>query len=240
MPELVKQPDSWGIDDDTFNEQPAEPNAEETTAEAPATEQQEAPEAPQSVNGVSLDDLSEDGSEPEKPAPPVEQEKPVGYDQFAADFRKYMGVDLEGAKSMLAELQAFRVETLVEKQQSVLRKSWGDAYDERFTQVAEYFSKLSPEKQKALDNPEGAELIWAKLSQEQTKKANSQQPNVPNFVSGRTTTATNRATTGNKPVMQYSEILAMSPSEYRKNQKMIQLAFDEGRVNMDDEENNPF
>jgi hypothetical protein len=221
--------DVWGNDDDTFNVQSeGESTSTEVTAE---TEQVSAAESattedqPLEVNGINLDNLETEESPPEVVKP---EEKPLGYDQFALDFKKHIGVDLEGAKAMLAELQAFRVETLIEKQQSVLKGKWGDSYDDRFTQVKEYFQKLSPAKQQALDNPEGAELIWAKISSEQSKTQESQTP-----------TNTNRATTGNKQVLQYSDILAMTPKEYKAKQKEIQLAFDEGRVNMDDG-NEPF
>lgn len=232
---------SWGDDDDTFNEpkEGEEVVSEQPVAEVSTEEQSETPEAIESVNGVSLEDLdSED--EPAKTVEPVKEEQPVGYEQFASDFKKYIGVDLNGAKQMLAELQAFRVQTIVEKQQGVLKSKWGDAYDERFAQVTEYFQKLSPAKQQALDNPEGAELIWAKISADTQKQESSKQPKVPNFVSGKTTTTTNRSATNSKQVLNYSDILAMSPKEYRSRQKEIQLAFEEGRVHMDNDSDSPF
>lgn len=223
--------------DDTFEERPSDtPQTEVANTEAveDVLTQEAVSEETPSVNGLSLDDLNIEEEETAS-VEEVNQEptKPVGYEDFAKQFKQYLGIDLEQAKLMVAELQGFRVQTLVEKQQAQLQSKWGEHYSERFEQVKEYYSKLSPEKQRALDNVEGAELIWAKIEQQNQRVQQSRTPQVPNFVSGRTTSAQSRTNSGNKAVLQYSDILNMSPSEYRARQAEIQAAFDEGRVNMD-------
>lgn len=228
--------------DDTFEERPSDmPQTEVAKTEAveDVPVQESASEETPSVNGVSLDDLNLEEEVAVEETVPQEPEKPVGYEEFAKNFQKYLGIDLEQAKQMVAELQGFRVQTLVEKQQSQLKSKWGDSYDERFNAVKDYYAKLPADKQRALDNVEGAELIWAKIERDQTAARNSRTPQVPNFVSGRTTSAQARTVTGNKSVMQYSDIVNMSPQEYRARQAEIQLAFDEGRVNMDTDDS-PF
>jgi hypothetical protein len=229
--------------DDTFEERPtgAVPASQEENQQQPSeVPQSEAPEDTLTVNGVSLDDLNiEETSTEEAPVEEAQPEKPIGYEEFANNFKKYLGIDLEQAKLMVAELQGFRVQTLVEKQQSQLKSKWGDDYDNRFNAVKEYYSKLPQDKQQALDNVEGAELIWAKIERDQQAQRQNRTPQVPNFVSGRTTSAQTRTSTGNKPVFQYSDIVNMSPSEYRARQQEIQSAFDEGRVNMDSDDS-PF
>lgn len=220
--------------DETFDERP-QSNEKPSEPEAPAIDTPPVESEKLTVNGLTVDDLSlEDDSTTNKDTSVAEPEKPVGYEQFAKDFERYLGIPLEGAKQMMAELQGFRVETLVEKQQRQLKDKWGDSYDERFNAVADYFAKLPEAKQKALDNVEGAELIWAKLSMEQQAVKNSQTPQVPHFNTGKTANVHSRTSTGNKPVLQYSDIVRMSPSEYRARQAEIQAAFDDGRVNMDD------
>jgi hypothetical protein len=218
--------------DETFEEKPQSTEVVSNESSTSDTADTLAADAAQSVNGVSLDDL-DITDEPEQTETATEEEKPVGYEQFSKDFEKYLGINLEGAKALLAELQTFRVETLVEKQQAQLKSKWGGDYEARFESVKEYFAKLPPAKQQALDNVEGAELIWAKIERDQASARANSTPNVPNYVSGRTATTTQRISTGNKAVLNYSDIVNMSPSEYRARQVEIQKAFEENRVNMD-------
>lgn len=222
--------DEW---DETFDEAPKSEGSEAVAVE-------EVEEVP-SVNGISLDDLNTEDEVEDLQEAPVSQEpeKPLGFEEFSQNFKKYLGMDLKQAQAMIAELQGFRVQTLVEKQQSQLKGKWGEAYDERFNQVKEYYAKLPVEKQRALDNVEGAELIWAKIERDANAARNSRTPQVPNYVSGRTTSSQQRVSTGNKSVLQYSDIVNMSPQEYRMRQQEIQSAFDEGRVNMNSDDS-PF
>lgn len=171
--------------------------------------------------GISLDEIgAEVEAEPEAQAEP---QVPVGFEDFSKQFEQYLGFDLKSAKSMIEELQGFRTQYNVEQQKNNLRNEWGGEFDTRFQEVQQYFKTLPPAQQQALDNVDGAKLIWAKIAQQnQTRK-----PNVPTFVSSR-----GSVPSGTKDTINYSDIVAMSPKDYKANSAAIEAAFAEGRVNM--------
>lgn len=164
--------------------------------------------------------------------PPADEKLPdpvddAGFAAFAQQFQKYTGVDFKEAISTFSELQQFRVQQKVETEKSELMQAWGVSgtdFDSRLSEVKERFAKYSPEMQAKLNNPQGAQLIWAKIEQERGQKKTKE---VPALDRGRKS-----APASGKSQYDYTraQINSMSNEEYAKNANRIAAAFAAGRV----------
>jgi len=174
--------------------------------------------------------------EPQQSQQQPQQEQQYQYldAQMENALNEYMqtkfGVSPDEFNQRFSELQQFRQQQLIQQQQNELQKEWGNQFDERLNLVKEYFNNnLTPEQQSALDNADGAKLIWAKIQQEQS----ANQPNVPNYqqqASNQTPMQrVNNAATPNY-MFTRSQIDSMSTQEYQKNIKDIEYAFVNGLV----------
>jgi hypothetical protein len=153
-----------------------EPSEEQQQQPQPQPEEEEEDEVKvlSEKLGVNLDEPEEKPSEEEKEP----EKKPPTSAEFDVQFKERFGVEPTEALYLVNELLQFKqvvdqiggMETLVEfrvrQQEKELQQSW-DVDDAEFTSRMEmvrgYFKELSPAKQAALDNPDGARLIWAYL-----------------------------------------------------------------------------
>jgi hypothetical protein len=219
-------------------EAPVEEQAQET--------QQAQPEAPskdeqtQSLEqrlGYTTEQLGQQ-PQPQEPQQQQTQQEQQQYQyldsQMENALNEYMqskfGVSPDEFNQRFSELQQFRQQQLIQQQQGELQKEWGNQFDERLNLVKEYFNNnLTPEQQSALDNADGAKLIWARIQQEQS----SNQPNVPNYQQQSShQTPMQRVNNASTPNYMFTrnQIDNMSTQEYQKNIKDIEYAFVNGLV----------
>lgn len=149
-----------------------------------------------------------------------------GYKEFSEDFKKFTGLELDKAVELIGELQTYKQQQVIDTQKRQLETAWGvsgSEFDARLAQVQERFTKYPPELQARLDNPEGAQLIWAKIQQEQVAKSNSKK--VPQLQKGSKATAQS-----SKYLFTRQQIAQMNNAEYTKNAQKIAYAYQNGLV----------
>jgi len=159
-------------------------------------------------------------------APPVsdEGEDPENA-KFKKQFEKAFGIPVEDAIKQFAEVQVIRQQQNVDKQLSDLKKAWGvdDAtVASRLTEVQARFAKYPQSLQASLDNPEGAQLIWAKLQMERGGQRQS-----PTTGLDRSTTTPGRG--ASKTVTQ-AQLDALTPQEWAANSAQIAELYASGRI----------
>jgi hypothetical protein len=219
-------------------EAPADEQAQETQQAQP-----EAPSKDEQIQnleqrlGYTTEQLGQQ-PQPQEPQQQQTQQQEQQYQyldsQMENALNEYMqskfGVSPDEFNQRFSELQQFRQQQLIQQQQSELQKEWGNQFDERLNLVKEYFNNnLTPEQQSALDNADGAKLIWAKIQQEQS----ANQPNVPNYQQQSSNqTPMQRVNNASTPNYMFtrSQIDSMSTQEYQKNIKDIEYAFVNGLV----------
>lgn len=169
--------------------------------------------------GEDLSALLEDEDTPEDDAPDDGSED---YDpKFSKTFEKEFGMTVEEAKELVQSLAQERAERGVRQQQEALASHWGVPQQEverRLIDVRTYWEKLPEEKQRKLDNVEGAKAIWAKIS------------------NGKTTTPKMDRTSGKTPggsskyLYSQKQIDKMPQHEYDAQADQIAAAYAAGRV----------
>ncbi len=204
----------WDEESETLEDAPEEGEPNPVSAEGEKTEDID----------LSMLDLPEEKVEEQALPDPVDD---AGFAAFASQFQKYTGVDFKEAISTFSELQQFRVQQKVESEKSELMQAWGVSgtdFEARLSEVKERFAKYTPEMQTKLNNPQGAQLIWAKIEQERGTKKTKE---VPALDRGRKS-----APASGKSQYDYTraQISAMSNEEYAKNANRIAAAFAAGRV----------
>lgn len=203
-----------------------QPARAELAYDAPEqTEPESQLEAPQTSEAHPFDGI--DLSMLEVPAPQPEQDvsQLPGYEQFSNDFRKFTGIDLQNAVQLVGQLQAWQVQQQVKQQESELQQSWGvqgDEFKQRLEAVRTRFKSLPKDLQYRLDNPMGAQLIWAKLQQEEQAK----QKQVPRF----DRTGVQGSVGTPKHMYTQQQILNMSNDDYEKQASRIAYAYKNGLV----------
>lgn len=164
---------------------------------------------------------------PATPTEPVVETQEQGYEDFAKQFEKYMGVPLAEAQATVQELTQFRQQVSIDQQMTSLANDWGVSRQEaevRLSDVKERFGKLSQVTQNTLaaDPVKSSQLIWAKLEQERTQK----QQGIPTFDKS----GTRRPPTLPRGAISKAEIAAMSNTEYQARQDEILTAYASGLV----------
>jgi hypothetical protein len=138
-----------------------------------------------------------------------------------------LGVSIEAVVAMLEDFGSFRNQQLIDQQQAPLKNEWGASFSERYDLVVERFKTLPADMQKALDNVEGARLIWAQLEKEGAQVTPS--AGVPRF--DRTGVVNNRQKA--KFLYTLSELDNIPFKEYQAQQEKINDAFARGLVDLD-------
>ena len=157
----------------------------------------------------------------ESPVEAEEQtEESIEPSAFAEQFKEAFGVDLGEAKETLNRLQAFQ-----EEQQ--LMRHWQlnpTDYDQRITQVRDFYSTLPDEGKDQFNSVEGAIAIWDHLQKQ--NPSNATKPKATSKSNSRI-----RQPEVAKPkVYSKREIVKMPKAEYDRLLPEINKAFREGRV----------
>jgi len=160
------------------------------------------------------------------PAPDYEalKAKPE-FEAFNNQLKEYFGITGDDLKAGIEEMQQYRqtlAEQKVQQQVNELKQAWGENYDQALAAVNERFLKLPANMQEALNNSQGAQLLYAQIQLEQQQQGSS----VPQFDRP---SLTGPAQT-NKFQFTQSQLDRMSESEYRKNNEAITYAYMNGLV----------
>lgn len=142
-------------------------------------------------------------------------------DSLDALLQKRYGLSRDAFEGMAAKAR----EVDAANEVAALQKSWGvDAteYETRMTAVRAAFQKLPEAMQDALDNPQGAQMIWAMVSQGSPSKVA-----VP--VSEKSSGSKSQSS-GKTHMFTQSEINRMSDADYNRNIKAIEQAYSLGLV----------
>jgi hypothetical protein len=142
-------------------------------------------------------------------------------------FQQYTGFSPEQVMSLpqqIQQLQSFVHAQQREQQAQTLRAEWGNDFDTVMPQIAERFRSLPPQMQAALDNIDGARLLYSQIMSERQARVPGAQP--PRF-DRPTTPAPSRS---QEPQFTKDQIRNMSDADYQKNQQQIMYAYANGLV----------
>jgi len=208
-----------------WNQRPAMDSGNDPRDRGKTYVSQETQQAP-SVNGVDLSMLDVPNAPATQTPPPVQVDPAQfkAFTEFAEQFKSYTGMDFKQATDTLARLSR-------KEQEDNLREAWDvnrSEFNRRMSAVKERFAQYPKEMQAKLDNPEGAQLIWAKLQLEQQQSPAVPQKQVPRF--------DRSSSSGDVPQSRYqftqSQIEGMSNKEYARNADRIASAYANGQVDM--------
>lgn len=188
---------------------------------------------------AQLDQPSEAPTTDVESAPPEQENtEPTKADELPeeilnkySDLDKYLqhkfGVNLEEAFEAIQATQQMRQQQIIQQQNQQLQTDWGvdqQEFNHRLELVKEEFKKLPPEKQQALDDIQGAKLLWEVISARQASVVTS--PTIP---------ANPRPAKRGQEAYDYrqSQIMAMSPAQYAAEADKITRAYAARRVLMD-------
>jgi hypothetical protein len=183
----------------------------------------------------SLDDEPE--IEPELPDP---EEKPPELDaKFAAYFEKATGMPMEdfgatlheirtivkeigadGLKNGIQFIKASQQAQQIESVRSEVDKLWGVSREEslkRLEQIKPYFDRMSKERQRLYDTPEGADLIWRSIEAKATSTKTQ-------------TSKSGKNPAGRRYVFTQAQIDGMSKEEYAAKADKITEAYQKNLV----------
>lgn len=203
-----------------------------STVEAPPEASEEDLEKLAKGLGIDISKLRETlGQETPSTETPKEETKPEDENKEEVEKRlrrvdnevkELLGVGLTEVYGLLNELNEFKAQYVLEKQQSVLKQEWGEGYQDALSEVRAYWDTLPETQQKALDNVDGARLIYALVQQ------NKRQPNASSKQTYVNSSA--RGSSNGRPTLRMSDIVKLSESEYFSRQDEIQDAFRRGLV----------
>lgn len=131
---------------------------------------------------------------------------------------KELGVD--GLKNGIAFIKASQQAQQIESVRAEVDKLWGVSREEslkRLEEIKPYFDRMSKEKQKLYDTPEGADLIWRSIQ--------SKSPSTKTQAS-----KSGKNPAGRRYVYTQTQIDAMSKEEYAANADKITKAYQQGLV----------
>jgi len=143
------------------------------------------------------------------------------------EVKQLLGVGLHDVYGLLQELQQFKAQYVVEQQTNILKQEWGDDYQTTLQEVKGYWEKLPAPQKKALDNVEGARLIYALLTKD--KAANPSAASVrqnPQYIRQGSVKPRSGATAKYR----MSEVVKLSEAEYIRIQPQLEEAFRRGQV----------
>lgn len=175
------------------------------------------------------DELPELDELPEDPEEEEEDDFVEGsprFEQFRNDFTKAFGLPLEEARDLVQGLKEESVKRAVNEQKYELSAAWDVPVTEverRLMIVKTLWDKLPPDKQQAYDSPKGAQVLYAKYSEKNTRKA---------ATSTASTSTAKTKTTGTASKYWYTEsqIESMDDATYKSQADRIMVAYAQGKV----------
>lgn len=198
------------------------PSSERVSLVPEHSEQEQPQQEALSDVDLSMLDLPAEPQPTQQQQPEQQSQPDAEFESFSQQFQKYTGVDFKSAVNLMQEMQQFKAQQVVQQQESQLQQVWGvqgEEYTQRINAVRERFAKYPKDLQAKLDNVEGAQLIWAKLQQEQALGKS-----VPSLDRGAP------APRQTKYMYTEQQILKMSNDEYAKNAQRIAYAWQNGLV----------
>lgn len=140
--------------------------------------------------------------------------------KFRQQFREYMGVDPLDAYNLIndtarltQELEAWRSEVVRQRETETLRNELGQEFEQLMPEMVEYFKRLPPAQQKALDNLDGARMIAALIRQQKAQAMRGSLGNAPAFVQSNVRSLSNGVSA---PTIRMSDLAKMSGNEVDK------------------------
>lgn len=142
------------------------------------------------------------------------------------EVKQLLGVGLHDVYGLLQELQQFKAQYVVEQQTNILKQEWGDDYQTTLQEVKGYWEKLPAPQKKALDNVEGARLIYALLTKDKAANSSVSARQNPQYIRQGSVKPRSGATAKYR----MSEIVKLSEAEYIRIQPQLEEAFRRGQV----------
>lgn len=181
----------------------------------PQQQQEPVVEEDEEAQQEQQDSVVEDVENSEQNEAPPEDNSP-----FTQQFEQTFGVKPKEAMELVNSLQAFRDEQL-------LMRTWGVdpiGYDDRMSQVREFYNSLPENGREQFNTVEGAAAIWNHLQEiGKAKETKPKQPTTHN-------TRVKRAIAKPKYDFKRSDITRMPKEEYQRQLPAIVKAFQTGRV----------
>ena len=145
---------------------------------------------------------------------------------------------LTQAADRVDEIHPVVAEQWRERQLSTLQEEWGEQFDTVYKVVAEeVFPTLSPEQRALYNNADGLRVLAERNRQTIESRLASSGPApepVPQQPEGGIAPTQAQAQGAPKQaVFKQSQLLEMSPEEWKSNEKAIQQAYQSGAVEMD-------
>lgn len=143
------------------------------------------------------------------------------------EVKSLLGVGLHDVYGLLQELQQFKAQYVVQQQTELLKQEWGEDYQDTLQQVKGYWEKLPAAQKKALDNVEGARLIYALLTKDRATAAaaNARLSNSQYIRQGSV-----KPRSGAAAKFRMSEVVKLSEADYMRIQPQLEEAFRRGQV----------
>lgn len=170
---------------------------------------------------------------PEAPKKEEEEEEPEDEKKLRErllyvdkEVKQLLGVGLHDVYGLLQELQQFKAQYVVEQQTNILKQEWGDDYQTTLQEVKGYWEKLPAPQKKALDNVEGARLIYALLTKDKATSSSVSARQNPQYIRQGSVKPRSGATAKYR----MSEIVKLSEAEYIRIQPQLEEAFRRGQV----------
>jgi hypothetical protein len=175
-------------------------------------------------------ELPELGDLPEDPEEDGEDDFTEGsprFEQFRGDFEKAFGLPMEEARDLVQSLKQDAVKREINEQKYELSSAWDvpvTEVDRRLAVVAKMWAKLPADKQQAYDSTKGAQVLYARYEQQQSKKGTTRA----------TQTTTKKGTPNSSGKNGYTftqkQIDSMDAQTYSQNADAIMVAYAQGRV----------
>lgn len=150
--------------------------------------------------------------------------------QWWNQFQQYTGVNRQDFLAGVQQLQGLpQIQQQVQAQTrdaqlATLQQELGAQFSTVMPQIAQKFAQLPPQMQAALDNIEGARLLYAQIQQEQGLGA----PSAPKF--DRPQNFSSFKPGAQDPSFTKDQIRSMSDADYERNQSAISYAYSKGLV----------
>jgi hypothetical protein len=177
------------------------------------------------------DELPELDELPEDPETEVDEDDFVEgsprFEQFRTDFTKAFGLPLEEARDLVQGLKEESVKRVVNEQKYELSAVWDVPVTEverRLMIVKTMWDKLPPDKQQAYDSPKGAQVLYAKYEEKNTRKSATKTH------TSTSTANSQKGSTASKYWYTESQINAMDDATYKQHNERIMVAYAQGRV----------
>jgi len=181
------------------------------------------------ANLEEVDELPELDELPEDPEEDDTEDFVEGsprFEQFRNDFTKAFGLPLEEARDLVQGLKQEAVKRAVNEQKYELSAAWDVPVTEverRLMIVKTMWDKLPPDKQQAYDSPKGAQVLYARYEEKNTRTSATK-------ATTSTSTAKQKGSTASKYWYTESQINAMDDATYKSQADRIMVAYAQGKV----------